>query len=135
MTVSSGFTAAEIREFVHEYQVQPHGQKGSWLVAQGVSDNRMRRWREAVFEGDLDRGLIPREGSPVMIPPSKRTALEKERARERAAQAAEVTRLTARVRELEDTNDALGKAIGLLHAMSEHEPAEPPTTTTDPSDS
>jgi transposase-like protein len=134
MTVSSGFTAAEIREFVHEYQVQPHGQKGSWLAAQGVSDNRMRRWREAVFEGDLDRGLIPREGSPVMIPPSKRTALEKARARERAAQAAEVTRLTARVRELEDTNDALGKAIGLLHAMSEHEPAEPETTS-DPSDS
>jgi transposase-like protein len=134
MTVSSGFTAAEIRELVHEYQVQPHGQKGTWLAAQGVSDNWMRRWREAVFEGDLDRGLIPREGSPVMIPPSKRTALEKARARERAAQAAEVTRLTARVRELEDTNDALGKAIGLLHAMSEHEPAEPPTKT-DPSDS
>jgi transposase-like protein len=100
-----------------------------------VTDNRMRRWRDAVFEGDLDRGLIPREGSFVTIPPSKRTALEKARARERAAQAAEVTRLTARVRELEDTNDALGKAIGLLHAMSEHEPAEPPTTTTDPSDS
>jgi transposase-like protein len=134
MTISSGFTAAEIRELVHEYQVQPHGQKGTWLAAQGVSDNRMRRWREAVFEGDLDRGLIPREGSPMTIPPSKRTALENERARERAAQAAEVTRLTARVRELEDTNDALGKAIGLLHAMSEHEPAEPPTKT-DPSDS
>lgn len=132
MTISSGFTAAEIREFVHEYQLQPYGQKGTWLVAQGVSDNRMRRWRDAVFEGDLDRGLIPRESSPVTIPPSKRTALEKERARERAAQAAEVTRLTARVRELD--NEALGKAIGLLHAMSEHEPAEPPTKT-DPSDS
>ena len=134
MTISSGFTVAEIREFVHEYQLQPYGQKGLWLVAQGVSDNRMRRWRDAVFEGDLDRGLIPRESSSVTIPPGKRTALEKERARERAAQAAEVTRLTARVRELEDTNEALGKAIGLLHAMSENEPAEPPTKT-DPSDS
>lgn len=134
MTISSGFTVAEIRELVHEYQLQPYGQKGLWLVAQGVSDNRMRRWRDAVFEGDLDRGLIPRESSSVTIPPGKRTALEKERARERAAQAAEVTRLTARVRELEDTNEALGKAIGLLHAMSENEPAEPPTKT-DPSDS
>ena len=71
----------------------------------------------------------------MTIPPS-----EAHRAGERACQRtgsrkqAEVTRLTARVRELEDTNEALGKAIGLLHAMSEHEPAEPPTKT-DPSDS
>ena len=59
---------------------------------------------------------------------------EKERARERAAHAAEVERLAARVRELEGTNMALGKAIGLLHAMNEHEPAAT-RTTTDPSDS
>ena len=63
MTISSGFTVAEIREFVHEYQLQPYGQKGSWLAARGVSSKRLRRWRDAVFEGDLDRGLIPREGS------------------------------------------------------------------------
>ncbi|MBB4138896.1 hypothetical protein BKA10_000690 [Microbacterium invictum] len=37
MTISPGFTAAEIRELVHEYQVQPHGQKGPWLDARGVS--------------------------------------------------------------------------------------------------
>ncbi|WP_033104751.1 hypothetical protein [Microbacterium profundi] len=134
MTVSPGFTAMEIREIVHEYQVQPHGQKRPWLAARGVSYARLRRWRDAVFEGDLDRGLVPREGSGMTIPPSKRTALEKQRARERAAHENEVTRLTARVRELEDTNDALGKAIGLLHAMSEPEPAEIPTTT-DPSSS
>ncbi|WP_374976251.1 hypothetical protein ACEYYH_21195 [Microbacterium trichothecenolyticum] len=126
MTISPGFTAAEIRELVHEYQVQPHGQKGPWLNARGVSYKRMRRWRDAVFEGELDRGLIPREGSEMTVPPSKRTALEKQRARERAAQAAEVERLTARVRELEETNKALGKAIGLLHTMSEQEPVELP---------
>lgn len=134
MTISSGFTTAEIREFVHEYQVQPHGTKGLWLAARGVSYERLRRWRDAVFEGDLDRGLVPREGSPMTVPPAKRTALEKQRAAERAAQQAEVERLTARVRELEGTNEALGKAIGLLHAMNEHEPAGTPTTT-DPSDS
>ena len=33
MSISPGFTAAEIREFVHEYQVQPHGQKALWLRA------------------------------------------------------------------------------------------------------
>jgi hypothetical protein len=134
VTISTGFTAAEIRELVHEYQVQPFGQKGPWLDERGISYKRMRRWRDAVFEGDLDRGLIPREGSAMTVPPSKRTALEKARARERAAQEAEVARLTARVRELEGTNEALGKAIGLLHAMNEQEPAAP-RTRTDPSDS
>lgn len=134
MTISAGFTAAEIREFVHEYQAQPYGTKGSWLAAQGVSYRRLERWRVTVFEGDLDRGLIPREGSAMTVPPGKRTALERERARERAEQAAEVERLTARVRELEDTNQALGKAIGLLHQMSEHEP-DAPRTKTGPSDS
>ena len=33
MTVGSGFAAAEIREFVHEYQLKPRGQKKSWLAA------------------------------------------------------------------------------------------------------
>lgn len=134
MAISPGFSAAEIRELVHEYQLQPHGQKGAWLSARGLSPKRMRRWHGAVFDGDLDRGLIPREGRPITIPPGKRTAFERERARERATQAAEVARLSARVRELEDTNIALGKAIGLLHAMSEEEPAAP-STKTDPSDS
>lgn len=134
MTISPGFTAVEVREFVHEYQLQPHGRKGSWLAARGVSYDRLRRWQSTVFEGDLDRELIPRQGSPMTIPPSKRTALEKERARERAAHEAEVARLRSRVHELEDVNDVLGKAIGLLHTMNAHEPAETPTTT-DPSDS
>lgn len=134
MTISPGFTVAEIREFVHEYEVQPYGTKAAWLAARDVSYKRLSRWREAVFEGDLDRGLIPREGSPMTIPPVKRTVLERERARERAAQAAEVARLSARVRELEDTNDVLGKAIGLLHTMSEQEPTTP-AERTDPTGS
>lgn len=134
MTISAGVTAAEIREFVHEYQLQPQGQKGSWLVARGVSYDRLRRWRDTVYAGDLDRGLVPREGSGVTVSPGGRTALERQRAAERAAHEAEVARLTARVEELEGVNQALGKAIGLLHAMNEHEPATPPTTT-DPSGS
>ncbi|GAA1288686.1 hypothetical protein GCM10009590_14760 [Brachybacterium alimentarium] len=132
MTISPGFTSAEGREFVHEYQVQPHGAKGPWLAARGVPYGRLRRWRGTVFEGDLDRGLIPREGSPMTVPPGKRTALEKQRAVERTAHEAELVRLSARVRELEETNSAVGKAIGLLHAMSEEEPAEPPTKTDQP---
>ena len=59
LTISPGYTTVEIREFVHEYQLQPHGTKGAWLAAQDVPHERLRRWRAAVFEGDLDRGLIP----------------------------------------------------------------------------
>ena len=134
MSISPGFTAAEIREFVHEYQRVPHGQKGAGLAEHRVSYDALMRWQSAVFDGDLDRGLVPREGSQMTIPPGKREALEKARAAEHAAHAAEVTHLSARVRELEETNTALGKAIGLLHAMSEEEPAHNPTTP-DPSNS
>ena len=53
-------------------------------------------------------------------------------ARQRDAQIArneaEVARLQARVRELEATNDALGKAIGLLHEMNAQEPDATPQT-------
>lgn len=69
-----------------------------------------------------------------MTPPGKRNALERQRATERAAHEVEVARLSDRVRELEETNAALGKAIGLLHSMNEQEPAAIQVTT-DPSDS
>lgn len=83
VTVSVGFTAEQIREFVHEYEVQPFGGKGVWLAARGVSYDRLRRWQSAVFEGDVER-------------------------------------------ELEAVNNSLGKAIGLLHQMSEQEPGQTP---------
>jgi hypothetical protein len=134
MSISPGFTAEQIREFVYEYGRQPYGQRKIWLTGQGVSYDRLRRWRAAVFDGDVDRGLIPREGIGMKVPAVGRTALIRQRADERAAHEAEVERLTARVRELEEANSALGKAIGLLHQMSEQEPDDDPTTT-DPSDS
>ncbi len=133
MSISPGFTAAEMVELVHEYHLQPHGQKASWLASQGLTYHRLRRWREAIFEGDLDRGLIPREGAGVTTPPVKRTVLAKVRAVEVARHEAELAHLRARVRELEETNEALGKAIGLLHARSEEEPGATPTN--DPGDS
>lgn len=130
MSVGVGFTAEEIREVVHEYQLQPHGQKEAWLKERGVSPHRLRRWRSVVFEGDLDRGLVPRDGGRVTIPPRTRTGLERERARERAAHDAEVAALNARISELEGTNTALGKAIGLLHEVSAQEPDDGQDTTT-----
>ena len=134
MAISAGFTVEEIREFVHGYTAQPFGKKAEWLAAQGVSYDRLRRWRLAVFDGDLDRGLIPRDSSPVKIPPGQRAALERHHAKERVEHEAAVARLNARIHELEETNGALGKAIGLLHSMSEQEPVVPPTTS-DRSDS
>jgi len=132
VSISAGFTADEIREFVHQYTAQPFGRKAEWLAAQNVSYDRLRRWRLAVFDGDLDRGLIPRKTSSVKTPPGQRAALERHHAKERAQHEAELTRLNARVRELEEVNGALGKAIGLLHSMNEQEPVARPTTT-DPS--
>ena len=133
MGTTTGFTAEEIREIVHEYQLQPWGTKKAWLERRGLSGDKIRRWRNGIFDGDLERSVYPRQAIPVTHP-GKRTSLEKQRERERAVHAAEMERLAARVRELEATNEALGKAIGLLHSMNEQEP-NVNRTTTDPSDS
>lgn len=129
MSISPGFTPTEIRELVIDYQLLSYGQKGPWLAAQAVSNRQFRRWQATVFGGDLDRGLIPREGGGMTVPPAKRTALARADAGKQDRDEAEMARLRARVGELEATNEALGKAIGLLHAMSAEEPDAAPTTT------
>jgi hypothetical protein len=129
MSISPGFTSAEIREFVVEYHLLPHGQKGMWRAAQGVSVRQLKRWEAAVFAGDLDRGLIPREGMGVTVPPAKRAAVAMAAAAKKDREDDELTRLRARVGELEATNEALGKAIGLLHEMNVEEPDAAPTMT------
>lgn len=128
MSISPGFTTQEIVEFVAEYHRQPWGQKGVWLAARGVSGDRLRRWQSALFDGDLDRGLIPREGE-VRTPQGKRISMAKQRDSRIAHSEAEVERLQARVRELEAANDALGKAIGLLHDRNVLESDAAPTMT------
>jgi hypothetical protein len=129
--ITGGFTAAEIIEFVYEYQRQPYGRKKSWLAGQSVTPHRFRQWRAAVFDGNLDRGLIPRDGC-LMTSPTERSALV--RVAEMAHRDVELARLRERVDELEQTNEALGKAIGLLHARNEEEPDATPTPN-DPSSS
>lgn len=123
MAIAAGYTDEEVREFVYEYERQPWGTRQAWLDSQGVTRDRFRRWRDAVFDGDLDRGLIPREGSPMTTSPDRRKF-----AKAREKDNAEAERLRARVRELEATNEALGKAIGLLHQLSEQEPDTPSTS-------
>jgi hypothetical protein len=122
MSVTAGFTSEEVRDLVQQYEEQPHGSKALWREQQGLSRHQLRMWQAVVFEGDLDRALFPRKG--VRMTSQRKRTLEEQRAKERAEHAAEVERLAARARELEASNEALGKAIGLLHEMSAQEPAE-----------
>jgi len=119
--VTAGYTVDEIRGFVREYHLLPHGTKGAWLARQEFGETQLRRWRKAFLGGDLDRGIIPRDHSG-MSHRQQLAAVEKDRGRQVAAHEAELARLHGRIRELEATNEALGKAIGLLHALSEQEP-------------
>jgi hypothetical protein len=128
LSIGVGFTASEICELVFEYQGLAHGSKGRWLAERGLTRWRLGRWRASLFDGDLDRGLIPRQGSAVSRSREEQTAIARRRAAEQAAHAAEVERLNARIRELEHANGALGKAIGLLRERNEHEPADTPTS-------
>jgi hypothetical protein len=131
VVLSPGFTSAQVRGFVLDYERLPYGAKGAWLVAQGLTRSRIERWRQAVLAGDLDRGLVPRE-SGGMTPRKRREIVEESIEALQDAHDVEVSELRARIRVLEGTNDALGKAIGLLHAMREEEPEE---TSDDPTDS
>ncbi len=70
----------------------------------------------------------------MTVPPAKKAALSMAQAARQEYDEAELARLKARVDELEQVNEALGKAIGLLHAMSAEEPDAAPMTS-DPGDS
>ena len=114
MVVSRRYPNEQVRQWVLEYVALPYGRKGPWLEAHGVSMWEMARWRGAVFEGDLERGPVPRQGS-AMDKPGRQTAMERNRAREAAAHAAEVSRLEAQIEKvqaekavLQATNEALG---------------------------
>jgi hypothetical protein len=120
MNGTPGYSADEIREIVYLYYLQPHGMKGAWIAQQPFSERQLRKWRSMLVAGDLDRNLVPRDHGPMNS--GEFAAFERARAKEQADHKKEVERLKARIRELEGTNDALGKAIGLLHELSVQEP-------------
>lgn len=128
----AGYSTEEIREHVAAYQRQPHGTKTAWLEQQPFSEYQIRRWRLMVYAGDVDKHLVPREAGGMKYPGRHLAEFERQRQTELIEHQAEVSKLQARIAELEGTNEALGKAIGLLHQMNEQEPAANPTTT-DPS--
>ncbi|WP_369808110.1 hypothetical protein [Leucobacter chinensis] len=117
-----GMTNDEVCEFVYTYEQQPYGMKHAWLESRGVTKHQFRRWRAAVFEGDLSRGLVPRE-TGLMTSSSQRRFVAKQYEKAEA----ENERLRERVAELEAVNEALGKAIGLLHQLNEQEPDARPS--------
>lgn len=122
-----GYTREEIREHMHQYYLQPHGTKQAWLAEQSIPTWKIQQWRKLVYEGDLDRNLIPRDHGSMNSTYSERSAFEKARAQELAEHQNEVEKFQERIRNLEGTNDALGKAIGLLHTLNVPEPAIRPT--------
>lgn len=134
MSIAPGFTNEQIREIVYEYDRQPYGTKTRWREDQGIPNNRMARWRRAVYDGNLDRGLIPRDNG-AMTPSSQHQ--RRATAHSQEAKTRRIAELEKRIAELEQTNstleasnDALGKAIGLLHEISAHEPDDDQEPTT-----
>ena len=127
VSLSVGWSADEIREFVHQYELQPIGTKRVWREAQGVTERQIRSWRRAFYEGDVDHRLVPREAGVMTSSQSERRASQRAYAAERAAYEAQVAALQERVRLLESSNEALGKAIGLLHELRVPEPDAAPT--------
>lgn len=144
MTISSGFTAEEIREFVRLYDEQPRGTKGQWLKEQrAVSKGTFRRWRAAVYAGDVERGLVPRIEGVTRVDEQRAFAQRELRLREEVEavrqevakrdallekQDALLVEKDAKIARLELGVDALGKAIGVLHTMREQDPDDFPTT-------
>lgn len=137
MSIAPGYTNDQIREFVYEYDRQPHGTKATWLAGTEVSRGVLRRWRSAVYDGDIDKGLVPRDSDGVKSSNSQRRAVASRQdaeARRIAELEKQVAELKSSNSKLEATNDALGKAIGLLHDLNAHGPDDNPDQTR-PSDS
>lgn len=121
----SALTAVEKREAVIEYMDLPHGQKTKWLREQPFSRSSFIRWRLSYLAGDLDRGLTPRNAGLVTSSGHRMRQLEKAFAQ----QESEMAKLREQNEQLQATNAALGKAIGLMQKWSEHTPDNTPAPT------
>jgi transposase-like protein len=117
------YSAEEKAVLVAEYLAVQHGCKEAWRAERGIGHTTMSNWRKAYFFGDLERSLVPRDTSSMSVSDGARLKqLELQLAAEKQARAAELQRHgdelrrhAAEVERLNKVNDALGKAIGLLH--------------------
>lgn len=110
------WSSVEKASLVAEYLVLPYGTKLKWLAERGISPDRMRLWRLAYLYGDLDRELTPRDTSTMKVSDAARVRqLEFALEAERKARLLDSERFTAELERMQQVNEALGKAIGLLH--------------------
>lgn len=101
---------------VVEFLGVEHGRKTAWLAEQEISSKTMYRWRTAYLYGDLERDLVPRDTAGMDVSDGARLKqLQTQLEAERAARAAERVKHQQEVDRLHEVNEALGKAIGLLH--------------------
>ena len=116
-------SAEEKALLVAEYMMVQHGKKTAWRVERGIGSTTMSNWRRAYLFGDLEQRLVPRDTSSMSVSDGARLrqlelrlATEQEaRAAEQERHAAERRLHAAEIERLNKVNDALGKAIGLLH--------------------
>lgn len=114
--MGTGFSAEEKAVLVAEYFAVERGRKGEWLAGVGITSQTMSRWRRGYFFGDLERSLIPRDTESMSVSDGARLQqLQRQLALEQQARAADQERHAAEIDRLNKVNDALGKAIGLLH--------------------
>jgi hypothetical protein len=126
MSISAGYTIAEITAYVREYLELPRGMKSGWLAEKPFTAAQLRRWRVAYLAGDLERGLVPRPGALQGDALARVRDAEQRLATERERHAAELARRDEQIAMLEAGNLALGKAIGRLQTM----PAQAPDPAT-----
>ena len=137
MSITPGYTNDEIRDIVYEYERQPHGTKDAWLSALPIGRATFHCWRRTVFDGDLDRGLIPRHHNnmePSELSRREQAYLASESGRKITGLEQRIAELEASNSALQKSNDALGKAIGLLHELNAQELDDDPDPK-NPSDS
>lgn len=115
MTVSTvptrSFTAEQKREHVLGYLEARHGTKAGYLAEHGITADQLRSWKEAMADGDLDAGVVPRHtGSMSTREVAEVRRLQAELARveaQRDQAIADRDRMTKAA-------DALGKAIDVM---------------------
>lgn len=124
MSITPGYTNQEIREIVFEHARIPWGSKNTWLAEQPFTKHQFRKWRRAVADGDISRALVPREGARPRTGKQRREVIQSRHEEQQAKRIAELEAETARLKE---TNETLGKAIGLLHNRNVEEPDDTPS--------
>lgn len=102
------------REHVLAYLSAPHGSKGAYLRKHGILYSQLAKWRAALADGDLDRGLVPRHTGQM----SKDDVAEVRRLQKRNAELEkELDRTIMDLERQRMATDALGKAIGVMQKM------------------